>query len=146
MQFFSFNDSIVVASGRYMVCLGRLKGVFTVIRPIEMQMLLPRTEAMSHTQQHENQSVVNVNSNAAEEVAKEVKHNSETVIQKDANEFAEYQYDAREPGNGNYSDPRKKKKRNGKQNEDNKAPGSVVNDDNEDEAGEKYQPRINIQI
>lgn len=124
-----------------------LKGVFTVIRPIEMQMLLPRTEAMSHTQQNENQKVVSVNTNAAEEVAKEVKHNSETVIQKDANEFAEYQYDAREPGNGNYSDPRKKKKKRNPNHSENDA-----NDDKEMHFGEenkseeKHQPRINIQI
>ncbi len=69
-----------------------------MIRPIEMQMLLPRTESVGNNQQHENQRVVNENTYAANEVAKEVKHNSETVIKKDANEFAEYQYDAKEEG------------------------------------------------
>lgn len=111
-----------------------------MIRPIEMQMLLPRTESVGNTQQFENQRVVNENSFAANQVAKEVKHNSETVIPKDANEFAEYQYDAKEEGNGTYQNPRKQKKR--KQ---------------EDELDEEYlnvstkktddkQPRINFQI
>ncbi len=111
-----------------------------MIRPIEMQMLLPRTESVGNTQQFENQRVVNENTFAANQVAKEVKHNSETVIPKDANEFAEYQYDAKEEGNGTYQDPRKKKKRR-----------------QEDELDEEYlentnkiaddkQPRINIQI
>ena len=111
-----------------------------MIRPIEMQMLLPRTESVGNTQQFENQRVVNENAFAANQVAKEVKHNSETVIPKDANEFAEYQYDAKEEGNGTYQNPRKQKKRR-----------------QEDELDEEYlentnkkaddkQPRINIQI
>ena len=67
-----------------------------MIRPIEMQMLLPRTESVGTEKHFENKQIVNENNFAANEVQKEVKHNSETVIQKDANQFAEYQYDAKE--------------------------------------------------
>lgn len=111
-----------------------------MIRPIEMQMLLPRSESVGNTQHQENQRVVNENINAANEVAKEVKHNSETVIPKDANQFAEYQYDASEEGNGTYSNPRKKRGKKKKSSEDeNKQQADSPNEENK-------QPRINIQI
>ena len=111
-----------------------------MIRPVEMQMLLPRTESVGNTQQFETQKVVNENAYAAKEVAKEVKHNSETVIKKDANEFAEYQYDARKEGNGTYSNPRKhqRKKKSTEDMEDAILETEGVANDN--------QPRINIQI
>lgn len=113
-----------------------------MIRPIEMQMLLPRTESVGTNQHHENQRVVNENSHAANEVAKEVKHNSETVIKKDANEFAEYKYDAKEKGNGGtYQNPRRQ--RNRKNNGDDELNEQA----NEHFAGaDNKQPRINIQI
>lgn len=110
-----------------------------MIRPVEMQMLLPRTESVGSTQQYENQKVVNENAYAANEVQREVKQNSETVIRKDANEFAEYQYDAKEEGNGTYQDPRKRRS---------KAKNANQKDENSDQlevTGDK-QPRINIQI
>ena len=110
-----------------------------MIRPIEMQMLLPRSESVGNTQHQENQKVVNANINAANEVAKEVKHNSETVIPKDANQFAEYQYDASEEGNGTYSNPRKRGKKKQSSEEESKELTDVKEEDNK-------QPRINIQI
>lgn len=112
-----------------------------MINPLHMQMLLPQTESVGNTQHHENQSVVNTNLNAANEVAKEVKHNSETVIKKDANQFAEYQYDASEQGNGTYSNPRRKKKRQQSLKEDEKKEQPV-----KDTVANDKQPRINIQI
>lgn len=110
-----------------------------MIRPIEMQMLLPRSESVGNTQHQENQRVVNENINAANEVAKEVKHNSETVIPKDANQFAEYQYDASEEGNGTYSNPRKRGRKK-KSSEDEKEQQTEPREE------ENKQPRINIQI
>lgn len=112
-----------------------------MIRPIEMQMLLPRTESVGANQQHENQSIINSNSHAAKEVAKEVKHNSETVIKKDANAFAEYQYDAKEKGNGTYQNPRRRNKRQNNDEDD-------FNEQMNEKLGmtDKKQPRINIQI
>lgn len=110
-----------------------------MIRPVEMQMLLPRTESVGSTQQYENQKVVNENAYAANEVQREVKQNSETVIRKDANEFAEYQYDAKEEGNGTYQDPRKRRSKTKKANQEDEISEEM------ETIGDK-QPRINIQI
>lgn len=111
-----------------------------MIRPIEMQMLLPRTESVGTDQHHENQRVVNENSFAANEVAKEVKHNSETVIKKDPNEFAEYQYDAKEEGNGTYQNPQKRRKK--KQIIEEQEEGANLQWKKQQEKS----PRVNIQI
>ncbi|MBO5089217.1 MAG: hypothetical protein J6C01_11115 [Lachnospiraceae bacterium] len=111
-----------------------------MIRPIEMQMLLPRTESVGNTQQFENQRVVNENSFAANQVAKEVQHNSETVIPKDANEFAEYKYDAKEEGNGTYQNPRKQKRK--LKEDDLEEDENAITSNHTDDK----QPRINIQI
>lgn len=111
-----------------------------MIRPIEMQMLLPRTESVGSAQQHENQQIVNTNTHAASEAAKEAKHNSETVIKKDANEFAEYQYDAKEEGNGTYQNPRKRRRK-----ENGDADADEEREEREPQAIDR-QPRINIQI
>lgn len=111
-----------------------------MIRPVEMQMLLPRTESVATEQQHENQHIVNGNQFAAGEVAKEMKHNSETVIQKDANAFAEYKYDAKEEGNGTYQNPRKRR-RSKKVEQDSKDSGTILETGMNDK-----QPRVNIQI
>lgn len=112
-----------------------------MIRPVEMQMLLPRTESVGNTQQHENQRVVNENTFAANEVAKEVKHNSETVIRKDGNQLAEFQYDAREEGNGTYKKPKKRKRQ---QNQSDDEPEQ--NESSDERMESDKQPRINIQI
>ena len=107
-----------------------------------MQMTLPQSENAGNTRQFENQRVVNNNSFAANEVAKEVQHNSQTVIAKDPNEFAEYRYDAKEKGNGTYQDPRKRKRKN--RDDDDEL------DENDGMAFVGYnnekQPRVNIQI
>lgn len=112
-----------------------------MIRPVEMQMLLPRTESVGTNQQHENQRVVNENTFAANEVKREVKHNSETVIKKDANEFAEYQYDAKEEGNGTYQDLRKRHK---KKKQSDIGMDELMAEQKSDT--DDKQPRINIQI
>lgn len=111
-----------------------------MIRPIEMQMLLPRTESVGNNQHFENQRIVNENAHAANQVAREVKHNSETVIKKDPNEFAEYNYDAKEKGNGTYQNPRNGNRQKKEKEELNKN----INFSNEDTVDK--QPRINIQI
>ena len=112
-----------------------------MIQPIEMQMILPHSDTVGTTQQHEHQKVVNDNFFAADEVAKEVKHNSETVIQKDANEFAEYHYDAKEEGRGTYQNPHKQKRKP-------KMPGEeqAAKLHETKSASENREPRVNIQI
>lgn len=110
-----------------------------MIRPVEMQMLLPRTESVGSTQHNENQKIVNENAYAANEVQREEKQNSETVIRKDTNEFAEYQYDAKEEGNGTYQNPRKRRSRTKKEKQKDEILGQTETIDDK-------QPRINIQI
>ena len=109
-----------------------------MIRPIEMQMLLPRTESVGTEKHFENRQIVNENNFAANEVQKEVQHNSETVIQKDANQFVEYQYDAKEEGNGTYRESRRRRR----EKEQNKGEESAK----EESGWSEQQPRINIQI
>ncbi|MCR5701757.1 MAG: hypothetical protein K6G76_06410 [Lachnospiraceae bacterium] len=111
-----------------------------MIRPIDMQMLLPRTESVGNERQMEQHKMVNANNNAANEVAKEVQHNSESVVHKDGNAFTEYQYDAKEEGNGTYSNPRRHKKRDGEENSEDEKKAEVS------EKQKKETPRINIQI
>lgn len=110
-----------------------------MIRPIEMQMLLPRTESVGTEKHFESRQVVNENHFAANEVQKEMQHNSETVIKKDANQFAEYQYDAKEEGKGAYRDSRRKRRAK-KTDEDEKRTEEKILRENE------KQPRVNIQI
>ena len=111
-----------------------------MIRPIDMQMLLPRTESAGTEKLAEQKKIVNANSDASYEVAKEVQHNSEAVTQKDPNEFTEYKYDAREEGNGTYRNPRKRKKKQNEENDD------ALDDNRSGGAKKKEPPRINIQI
>lgn len=110
-----------------------------MIRPIEMQMLLPQTESVGTEKHFENRQVVNENHFAANEVQKEVQHNSETVIKKDANEFADYQYDAKEEGNGTYHESRRRRREKEQEKEHDDVAASAVRE-------ERQQPRINIQI
>ena len=111
-----------------------------MIRPIDMQMLLPRTESAGTEKQAEQQKIVNANSDAANEVAKEIQHNSEAVIGKDPNAFTEYKYDAKEEGNGTYGNPRKRKRKQKDEDDDS-------SDDNKGGAARKKEPpRVNIQI
>ena len=111
-----------------------------MIRPIDMQMILPRTESAGTERQVEQQKIANTNTDAATEVAKEIQHNSETVVQKDANAFTEYKYDAKEEGNGTYRNPKKKKKNQDEASED--------DNDTKKEATikKKEPPRVNFQI
>ena len=82
-----------------------------MIRPVEIQMVIPRTESVGQIQHQENQRGVQENAQALTQVEKEVKQQSETVIRKDANDFPAYRYDAKEKGNNAYQDNRKKKKK-----------------------------------
>lgn len=111
-----------------------------MIRPIDMQMILPRTESVGTEKQVEQQKIANTNTDAATEVAKEIQHNSEAVVQKDANAFTEYKYDAKEEGNGTYRNPKKKKRNQ----DDNQDESSEVN--GEAAQKKKEPPRVNFQI
>lgn len=116
-----------------------------MIRPIEMQMLIPRTESVANTHQHEIQHGMNVNANAANEVVKEEQRLSETVVSKEEKEFDTYQYDAKEEGNGKYSGKRGKKKKPSSKETKNASVSNVSESDSSYDKGD-FQPRVNIQI
>ena len=113
-----------------------------MIRPIEMQMLIPNSGTVGNNQHQENQRVLNDNVFAANQIEKEVKQNSEIVIRKDPTEFQEYKYDAKEEGNQTYQDPRKRKRKK-KVEEENLEDDTSTNQTGRDD---RHQPRVNIQI
>lgn len=73
-----------------------------MIRPVDMQMLIPTTQSAGNIQQHESQRPMEQNMVAVEQVSKEVKQHSEMVISKDTVEIHDYNYDAKEKGNNEY--------------------------------------------
>ncbi len=115
-----------------------------MIRPIDMQMILPRTESVGNMQQHEIQHTANVNLNAANEVTKQEQRLSETVVKKEEKQFDTYQYDAKEEGRGSYSGSKRKKKKNQKTESDTSFEPEYT-DKNLGRENES-QPRINFQI
>lgn len=112
-----------------------------MIRPIEMQMILPRSESVGNMQQNEIQHVSNVNANAAGEVIKNEQKLSETVVKKEEKQFDTYQYDAKEEGNGKYKGSKSKKKKQSLKSDTLEETGSLLENESRD-----VQPRINIQI
>lgn len=89
-----------------------------MIRPVEMQMVVQRTDSVSQMQHNENHKVTEANMTATTKVDKNVKEQSETVVKKDENDMLDYRYDAKEKGNNEYQDNRRKDK---KDNKDNKS-------------------------
>lgn len=82
-----------------------------MIRPVEMQMILPQTNNVSTQQHNANQHAVLQNAQGSAELAKEVRQQSEAVIPKEEPELMEYRYDAKEKGNNAYEGNRQKKKK-----------------------------------
>lgn len=92
-----------------------------MIRPVEMQMILPQTNNVSTQQHNANQHAVLQSAQGSAELAKEVRQQSEAVISKDDTDLMEYRYDAKEKGNNSYEGSRQKKKK--RQEEDSKEGG-----------------------
>lgn len=82
-----------------------------MIRPVEMQMILPQANQVGMQQHTENQHAAVQNAQGATQLAKEVKQNSETVIPKENPDLMEYRYDAKEKGNNSYEGQSRKRKR-----------------------------------
>ena len=89
-----------------------------MIRPIDMQMSINRTESMSQIQQQQNQRAVQEHMQFGQQVEKEVKKQQEIVIKKDSASFNEHKYDAKEKGNNEYQKSEKGKKKKAKKLED----------------------------
>lgn len=90
-----------------------------MIRPVEMQMILPQANQVGMQQHTANQHAAVQNAQGTMELAKEVKQNSESVIQKENPDLMEYRYDAKEKGNNTYDDFFAKKRRKKKTTEEN---------------------------
>ena len=73
-----------------------------MIRPVDMQMILPQTNNVSTQQHNANQHAVLQNAQGSAELAKEVRQQSEAVISKEDSELLEYRYDAKEKGKNEY--------------------------------------------
>lgn len=82
-----------------------------MIRPVEMQMILPQANQVGIQQHTENQHAAVQSAQGTSELAKEVKQNSETVIAKEDPDLMEYRYDAKEKGNNSYEGQSRKRKR-----------------------------------
>ena len=89
-----------------------------MIRPIDMQMPINRTESVSQIQQQQNQRAVQEHMQFGQQVEKEVKKQQEIVIKKDSASFNEYKYDAKEKGNNEYQKREKKNQKKEKKTED----------------------------
>lgn len=113
-----------------------------MIRPIEMQMLLPRTESYGQSQHNENQKSVSMNLNAANEVAKEVKLSSESIRKKEELEFEYNPYDIEEEKKEKKKRRKKSSESNLKDSEDEKH----LDDEKFEDSYNNQQPRVNIQI
>lgn len=92
-----------------------------MIRPVDMQMILPQANQVGMQQHNANQHAAVQNAQSATQLAKEVKQNSETIIPKEEPELMEYRYDAKEKGNnsydGQFAKRRRKKRKDDKKNE-----------------------------
>lgn len=82
-----------------------------MIRPVEMQMILPQANQVGMQQHNANQQGVVQNTQGAMQLAKEVQQQSETVIPKEDPELMEYRYDAKEKGNNSYEGQQRKRRK-----------------------------------
>lgn len=101
-----------------------------MIRPVDMQMILPQANQVGIQQHNANQHAAVQNAQGATQLAKEVKQNSETIIPKEDPELMEYRYDAKEKGNNAYegqSGGRRRKRQESDSKEETKQSGSDGN-------------------
>ncbi len=75
-----------------------------MIRPVEMQMILPQANQVGMQQHNENQHAALQNAQGTNELSKTVQQNAETVIAKEDPNLMEFGYDAKEKGSNTYDD------------------------------------------
>lgn len=112
-----------------------------MIRPIDMQMSINRTESVSQIQHQQNQRAVQEHMQFGQQVEKEIKKQQEIVIKKDSASFNEYKYDAKEKGNNEYQ---KKEKKNSKK--EKKAEDKTVSKENSSSHDSSPIERVNFDI
>ncbi|MBQ8982852.1 MAG: hypothetical protein IJ079_04615 [Lachnospiraceae bacterium] len=84
-----------------------------MIRPVEMQMIIPQANQVGMQQHNVNQHAAIQSAQGTTELEKEVQQNAETVIPKENADMMEFAYDAREQGSNTYDDfyAKRRKKR-----------------------------------
>lgn len=88
------------------------------VTPVTLQMTIPMTNDMAQVQNNENMRANTEHMQFVNATEKQTKVNRETVIQKEATEFPEYRYDAREKGNNEYHGNGGKKRKKPEANEE----------------------------
>lgn len=102
------------------------------ITPIEIAAMAPKSQAVTQIKHGDLQKPITEQMNLNQQFNKDIQHNSIQTVKTYKSENNEYRYDAKEKGNGTYSD---QKKKNGKGNtkdnnlskvkENNSRPGSI---------------------
>lgn len=85
------------------------------IRPIDMATVAPRSQETANQQLSNQHRSEQAQANLQNEFAQQVKDGVELVIQSSKSENTEYRYDAKEKGNGSYSQQKKKRRKQKKQ-------------------------------
>ncbi len=106
-----------------------------MIRPVDMQMILPQANQVGMQQHNANQHAALQSAQGATELAKEVQQNSESVIAKEDPDLMEYRYDAKEKGNNSYEGQKRRRRR-----------GDRKEDSQEDEKGKTETAWVNFDI
>jgi hypothetical protein len=82
-----------------------------MITPIEMYTMVPKSQEVSTLHSQANARTDAQHHNVVQQIADEVRHNDQQVVHMTSAENPEYRYDAKEQGNGSYSEQNKKKKK-----------------------------------
>jgi hypothetical protein len=112
-----------------------------MIRPVEMQMILPQANQVGMQQHNVEQHAALQSSQGTNEFVKEVQEHAETVIPKEDPNLLEFGYDAREKGSNTYDDfflKRRKKRKAQEESKDSKE----ENNQNQDKAWVNFDIKI----
>ena len=82
-----------------------------MITPIEMYSMLPKSQEASMIHSAQNAKHAAQQQSGMQEIAREVRQNTQQIVHTTSAENPDYRYDAKEQGNGSYSSREKKKKK-----------------------------------
>lgn len=78
------------------------------IRPIDVVMMPPKSQEVSNQQQGDSHRLVHAQEQANVHFNKEIKHNTKKTVETKKNQKQDKKFDAKEKGNGTYSQQRRK--------------------------------------
>jgi len=82
-----------------------------MITPIEMYSMVPKSQEASMLHSAQNAKHTAQHESGMQEIAREVRQNTQQIVHTTSAENHDYRYDAKEKGNGSYSSGEKKKKK-----------------------------------